>query len=286
MSCVKMEEYMDKKKTKITGNFLLEYPYEIWNNRKLLWSLAVSDFKTRFAGSYLGIVWAFVQPIVTVLVYWFVFEKGLKSGAVLDVPFVLWLIAGIVPWFFFSDALNMGTNALIEYQYLVKKVVFQITILPVVKVLSNCFVHIAFVIFTMVLFVAYGYYPNLYWLQIVYYSFCTFVFVLGLSYATAALVGFFRDLSQIISIVLQVGVWMTPIMWNIETMGIGDGLKNLLMLNPMYYIVAGYRNALIHGVWFWEDMGQTIYFWCVTLVVLCGGMYIFKRLRPHFADVL
>lgn len=266
-------------------------PKELWQNRKLIMQLAKNDFKTKFAGSYLGTVWAFVQPIVTVLVYWFVFEKGLKSGGVntsagITVPFVLWLVAGIVPWFFFSDAVNGGTNALIEYSYLVKKVVFKISILPIVKVLSAMFVHLFFIVFTLCLYIGYKHLPDLYTLQIVYYSFCVFVLVLGVSYATCALVGFFRDLTQIINIILQIGIWMTPIMWNIDTMELPPVLITIFKLNPMYYIVAGYRDALINKVWFWESPSLTIYFWIVAVAVFCVGMTIFKRLKVHFADVL
>lgn len=266
-------------------------PIELWHNRKLILQLARNDFKTKFAGSYLGIVWAFIQPIVTVLVYWFVFEKGLKSNGVntssgISVPFVLWFVAGLVPWFFFSEALNGGTNALIEYSYLVKKVVFKISILPIVKVLSSLFVHIFFIVFMLCLYMGYRHYPDLYMLQIAYYSLCTFMLVLGLSYATCAMVGFFRDLTQIISIILQVGVWMTPIMWNIDTMDLPPVLITIFKLNPMFYVVAGYRDALINKVWFWERPSLTIYFWFVTVAIFGIGMVIFKRLKPHFADVL
>ena len=90
---------------------ILALPAELYQNRKLVLSLAKNDFKTKYAGSYLGIVWAFIQPIVTILVYWFVFSVGLKAGTVSDYPFVLYLVSGIVPWFFFQDALNCGTNA-------------------------------------------------------------------------------------------------------------------------------------------------------------------------------
>ena len=110
-------------------------------NRKLIFSLAKNDFKTRFAGSYLGIFWAFVQPVVTILVYWFVFQVGFRSGTVAEFPFVLWLTAGLVPWFYFSEALMGATSSLLEYSYLVKKVVFNIDILPVIKVLSALFVN-------------------------------------------------------------------------------------------------------------------------------------------------
>lgn len=264
---------------------------EIWNNRKLIFKLAKNDFKTRYAGSYLGIVWAFVQPIITIIVYWFVFEYGLSAGAQLsrngiEIPFVLWLSAGLVPWFFFSEALSSATNALIEYNYLVKKVVFKIEVLPVVKVLSSSFVHVFFVLFVLILYSCYGYFPDVYTVQVFYYSFCMFMMVLAISYTTCAVVVFFRDLSHIIGIFLQVGVWATPIMWNFSIIH-NPVLELIFKLNPMFYIVQGYREALIEKTWFWQSaLGQTAYFWILTIVLFAFGKMMFNRLKPHFADVL
>ena len=100
-------------------NTIFSLPMDIYKNRRLVAKLAKNDFKTRYAGSYLGIVWAFIQPVITILVYWFVFSVGFRSGTGdLGVPFVLYLVAGIVPWFFFQDALMGGTNSLLEYNYL------------------------------------------------------------------------------------------------------------------------------------------------------------------------
>lgn len=272
---------------------LLSLPKELFNNRKLIFKLAKNDFKTKFAGSYLGTFWAFVQPVVTVAVYWFVFAKALNSGTVglkagIEVPFVLWLIAGLVPWFFFSDAINGATNAFMEYSYLVKKVVFKISVLPMIKIISSLFVHVFFIIFTLVFFSFFGYFPTLYSLQIIYYSLCMFLLILGLSYATSAIVIFFRDLSQIINIILQVGVWATPIMWNIDALEktVSPVLILILKLNPMYYVVAGYRDSLIGGVGFWEHPYQTLYFWLWVVFAFLIGISIFKRLKTHFADVL
>lgn len=263
----------------------------IYESRKLIARLSVNDFKTKFAGSYLGIIWAFVQPVVTILVYWFVFEKGFKPAVVSNaagdnVPYVLWLVGGMVPWFFFSDALSGGTRALLDYSYLVKKVVFQIDVLPIVKIISALFVHLFFIGFTLLLYAGYGYYPDFYTLQVFYYSLCMIVLALGFSYFTSAIVVFFRDLNQMINIILQVGVWITPIMWNMDTMNIAPIFKNLLKLNPLYYIVLGYRDALINKVAFWERPMLTLYFWLFTAVSFYIGTRIFKKLRMHFADVL
>lgn len=258
---------------------------------KLILRLAKNDFKARFAGSYLGIVWAFAQPIVTILVYWFVFEKGFKPTAImtkegLEVPFVLFLVGGMVPWFYFSEALSSATNTLLEYSYLVKKVVFNIDILPLVKMISAYIIHFILLIFTLILFAFMGYYPHISMVQIIYYDIAMVLLVLGLSYGTCAIVVFFRDLSQIIGILLQIGVWITPIMWNMETMDISPVLKMIFKLNPMYYIVTGYRDALYKHEAFWTHPELTLYFWAVTAALFLIGNLIFKRLKVHFADVL
>lgn len=268
----------------------LELPLELYRNRQLIAKLSKNDFKTRYAGSYLGIIWAFIQPIVTIVMYWFVFEKGLKAGNILskegiEVTFVLWLSAGLIPWFFFSEALNNATNAMLEYSYLVKKVVFKISILPIIKIISALFVHVFFVVFLLIICACYGYYPDLYTLQVVYYSFCMFILVLALSYATSAIVIFFRDLSQIINILLQIGMWATPIMWQISIIE-SPVLVQIFKLNPMYYVVDGYRQALFYKECFWQEPGMTLYFWGLTAVLFLFGTVVFKRLKPHFADVL
>lgn len=201
-----------------------------------------------------------------------------------DVPFVLFLTAGLVPWFYFNEALNNGTNALREYDYLVKKVVFKISILPIIKVIAATFIHVFFVAVLLIVAALYGYYPTVYTTQILYYSACLFVFVLALCYATCAVVVFFKDLTQIIGIALQIGIWATPILWNIDSAP-GEWVV-ILKLNPLVYIVNGYRSAIYERSWFFEDFFSTMYFWIVTVVLFGIGVAVFKRLKPHFADVL
>lgn len=261
-----------------------EMVIDLYTSKSLIINLSKNDFKNRFSGSYLGITWAFVQPIVVVIIYWFVFEVGFKSAPINDFPYLLWLIAGIVPWFFFNEGLMNATNTFLEYSYLVKKVVFKISVLPAVKIMSAFYVHIFFIIFANIIYIIYGDMPTIYMIQSLYYSFCTFVLVLGISYITSSIVIFFKDLGQIVSILLQFGMWMTPIMYSEEMMP--GSIRWILKINPMYYIVEGYRDTFIRHVWFLNRYNQTIYFWVVTLFILTLGMVIFKKLKPHFSDVL
>lgn len=261
-------------------------PVELYQSRHLIWKLAKNDFKKRYAGSYMGAVWAMAQPVVTVGMYYVVFDLIMEAGGRgdSDIPFVLFLTAGLVPWFFFSEALNNGTNALLEYNYLVKKVVFKISVLPIIKIIAATFIHVFFVGILLIVAAVYGYYPTVYTLQILYYSACLFIFVLALCYTTCSIVVFFRDLSQIISIALQIGMWATPILWDINTLN--ARWLFILKLNPLVYIVNGYRTAVYGRQWFFQDFFSTMYFWIITVVLFGIGGAVFRRLKVHFADVL
>lgn len=261
-----------------------DFVYELFLNRSMIFRLAKNDFKTKYSGSYFGTFWAFVQPIVTVLVYWFVFQVGFNSSSIDGFPFVIWLIAGMVPWFLFNDGWFGGTNCLMEYSYLVKKVVFKISILPIVKIMSAVFVNLFFIAFMLIVYGLYGYQYDLYCIQLLYYECCMIFLLLGLSFICCSLVVFFKDLTQIINIILQIGVWITPIMWNKNMLPMQ--YMWILKANPIFYIVQGVRDSLLYKKWFWEDIYWTVYFWIIVGILFFIGITIFKKLRVHFSDVL
>lgn len=263
---------------------MYEFLKAIVQNRKLIFSLTKNDFKQRYVGNMLGIAWAFIQPTATVLIFWFVFQVGFKSKPVGDFPFILWLVAGMFPWFYFSEGLASGTNSIITNSFLVKKVRFQVNLLPVIPLLSALAVHLFFIFFMYGMYLYYGIVPSLYWLQVFYYLFALTLLLLGLSWITASVVVFFRDMGQIVGMFLQFGFWLTPIFWSINILP--AKYHKIIALNPLVYIIEGYRDSMIHHVGFWEKPGMTLYYWSVTLSIFALGALTFRRLRPHFADVL
>ncbi len=271
-------------------NYVIILIKDIIKKRRLVFELAKSDFRKRFVGSYFGVVWMFIQPIVTVAIYYFVFGVGFRSGDPIEgVPYVLWLVPGIVPWFFFNEALNMGTSCLQEYSYLVKKVMFRVEMLPIIKMLSCLIVHVIFVLIMAGFYLCFGWLPKASWLQAAYYSFAVFMLAMSIVYFTSAIQIFFKDMAQIVGICLQFGMWLTPIMWQVEQFSnssIYPILKKIVKLNPMYYVVMGYRDSMIFGMGFWNRPTLTLYFWGVTIVLMAVGLKVFKRLRPHFSDIL
>lgn len=261
---------------------------KILEKRKMIAQLAGADFKKRFAGSYFGVVWMFIQPVVTVLVFFFIFQLGMKSvPPVPGVPYVIWLIPGLVPWFFFNESLSGITNCLNEYNYLVKKLVFPVELLPVIKVCSCFLVHTCFLVIMFLVFVIGGRMPMVTWLQVLYYSLATLFLSLGIGFLTSSVYAFFKDMQQIVGICLQFGMWLAPIMyWEGMFTDSHPWMAPLFKLNPFYYIAAGYRDSMLTGNFFWERPLNTLYFWGISAFIFYAGLKVFTKLRPHFADVL
>ncbi len=250
----------------------------------LFTSLVKNDFKQEFLGSFLGIAWAFIQPTFTILIFWFVFQVGFKAQPVGDYPFILWLIAGMIPWFFFSEGLGKATNSIVSKSYLVKKIVFNISLLPVIKITSAFIIHLFFIFFMIGMFWIYGYAPDIYYFQIVYYLIVTIFLIYAISLITSSLAVFTKDVSQFVSMTLQFGFWLTPIFWNLQM--VPQKYHFIIQLNPLVYIIEGYRDIFINKTWFWEDVNMTIYFWACAIIFYIIGKIVFKKLRPFFADVL
>ncbi len=257
---------------------------DIFRNKKLLIDLAKNDFKSRYINNYLGILWAFVQPATMIAIFWFVFQVGFKSMPVDNFPFILWLMAGMVPWFFFAESLQTATQSILSNSFLVKKVVFRVSLLPIIQIISALTIHIFFILVLFGMFLYYGYSPTIYWLQIPYYVFCTIILVLGITWMTSSIVVFFRDMGQIIAMVVQFGFWLTPVFWSMKILP--EKYHSIIEYNPAYYIVEGYRDSLIYNTWFWEKSALSIQYWSIAMIFFFVGAIVFRKLRPHFADVL
>jgi lipopolysaccharide transport system permease protein len=269
-----------RKLTKSFGDFLLT----LYRRRFLILEMAKRDVAQNQVGSLLGFIWTFINPLVLICILWIVFTKGFKTPTVTGVPFVVWLTAGLIIWNAFSESLNGATIAVRTNPHLVKKVLFPLSVLPVVKLVASLMVHVVFILILIALILLYGLPGSIYWVQCVYYLGAMMIFVLGLSWLTSSLFVYIRDVGQVVNILLQFGFWFTPIFWPLEIMP--EGARVWFKLNPMFYLVQGYRESFLGFVPFWHHPVLTIYFWSITVVLFVLGAIVFQRLRPSFADVL
>lgn len=238
----------------------------------------------QFVGSVLGFVWVVLHPLILIAVFWVVFGLGFKAKPLNDVPFVVWLTAGLAAWTVFANIISGSVSVIVENRNLIKKMAFPSQILPVVKLIVALVNHLVLLAVMVVLLLYHAIPFSLYFFQFLYYLLAALLLGLGMSWMLAALNPFFRDMSHLVQVFIQVGFWATPIFWELRILP--EKYHFFEKLNPIFYIVQGYRESFFYAVPFWAHPLQTIYFWGVVLFLLAGGGYVFKSLKPHFAEVL
>jgi ABC-type polysaccharide/polyol phosphate export permease len=202
----------------------------------------------------------------------------------MEIPFATYLITGIVAYDFFNKTLNSATRSFKSFGFLISKVNFRAALIPLVKIASEVMIHIIILVIVAVILIFNGIPVTLYWLQVFYYLFASCVLLIGVTWLTSSISLFFPDINYIVTIVMRVLFFFTPIFW--DPRGMPNEFLIYFRFNPLFYIVDGYRESLIYHVPFWIHHQNTMYFWGMTFLFFVIGVFVFKRLRPHFADAI
>jgi lipopolysaccharide transport system permease protein/teichoic acid transport system permease protein len=253
--------------------------------RAMIAAMVARNLRFRYAGTALGTAWSIANPVAQVAVFWFVFAVGFKVHVASGTPYVLFFLAGLLPWMMFSESVNSSLGSIVANPHLVKKMAFPTEILPIVQVFVALVPQVVLVGVVLGLLAAYGRPVTWHLLQLPYYVAGAALLALGLGWLLAALNVFVRDIAPMLGTVLNIWFWLTPIAWPPTLLP--PHLAFLLGFNPMVYIVEGYRGAFLGAsVGMWPGPWQAVYFWVVCLVILAVGAGVFRRLKVEFAEVL
>lgn len=253
---------------------------------KLLPPLLSRDIKERYAGSALGIFWTILQPLLFILIYWMVFSQILRIRIQTDtgnIPFIAFLLSGLLPWFALQEGVLRGASAILEKRHVIKKVLFPVELFPLASVMS-AFIHhgIGMILFLSVFFIWSG---GISFLQI------SFIIVLislqilltsGLSLFFSSLSVYIRDITQILGVVFQVLFYMSTILYPITS--VPETFKGIILLNPFTVFTEAFHAVILYNRY--PGTGNMIYLLCLTAAILFGGIYVFRKLKKGFADVL
>jgi lipopolysaccharide transport system permease protein/teichoic acid transport system permease protein len=250
----------------------------------MILTMALHEMQNRYAGTMAGFVWSVVNPLLMLTIYWFVFSVGFKVQPMGNVPFIVVFACGLIPWQMFNDTIMSNVGTIIGNPHLVKKMVFPTEILALVNLIASLISHIIMLIILFIIMFYYGISFSVYNFQFLYYLFAVSVFALGLSWLFSALNVFYRDVGQILSVVISMWFWVTPIVWAMDI--VPKDYQFFIKLNPIYYIVEGYKSSFIYHEYFWTHYRVGGYFWAVALASFAVGGFIFKKLKPEFADIL
>ncbi len=256
----------------------------IFRYRNMIWTMAMHHVLERNAGTLGGIIWEVVHPLSMVLIFWFVFAIGFNAKGPSDMPFILYFIAGMLPWITFAGVFNSGANCVVANSHLVKKTVFPTEVLPFVHILAALLPHLILLLILILVMLCYGWNFSLAILQLPYYFVGMTQLLLGLSWLTSALNVFSRDVGQFVRIVTEIWFWLTPVVWVVDM--VPENFRWIIMVNPMSFVVQGYRDSLLFHGYLWDDGWPLFCFWFEVMLIFSTGVYVFKRLKNEFADVI
>ncbi|MGL4873806.1 MAG: ABC transporter permease [Clostridium sp.] len=256
------------------------------NKENLKQTILISkvDLVKFYKGTALGYAWAVIRPMVTIGVYLFAFTFIRESSHMDGFPYFLWLIAGLTPWFFMSDAIVGGAMSIRAYRHFVTKIKFPVSTIPTFTILSKLYVQLMLIVCISVIFALFGFFPDIYYLQFIVYIPLMYVFFLVLSWSLSSLSAISRDFENLVKAAIQAVLWMSPILWNIESVG-NPLLRFILKLNPIHFFIQGYRNIFLYKRWFFESP-YIIYLIVVIVILGIIGSRVYKRTYKEFTDVL
>lgn len=246
------------------------------------------ESKANFQNHYLGMLWEIINPLLQVGTNFLIFGVGIAGNRnVGTVPFFTWMIIGMSCWMFMNASI-MGTARSVRQNVgLVSKMKFPVSTLPSINIARNLPDFFVMITLSVIAVIASGFFPNLYWVQLIYYfiSMVAFMFVLGLLNSTITVL--FVDYQHILSSALRLLMFFSGVVWNVETINFPEWFRSLLRLNPIFYIINGFRESLIYRRFFLtEHMNITLFFWGLVLLTGIIGAHLHLKFRDKFTDLV
>lgn len=265
---------------------LVEIIKEHIEYRQQIFKLAKADIAKTYRGAALGWSWAIIKPTVQIFVYWFAFAVGMNSGKPVNgFPYFLWLIAGMIPWFYIGDMISLGTEAIRKYSYLVTKMKFPVSTIPTFFSISKMIINLILIGIMILIFTFMGYPPDIYLLQLPFYLFCMFIFFTVWSLFSSLLGAISKDFANLVKSFVTAVFWLSGIMWNTEKLA-SPWLKKVMMVNPVTFLINGFRNCFINKIWFFNQPKRLLYFGIMLVLMILVALWAYRKLKKEIPDVL
>lgn len=260
------------------------YWKDLWRYRELFYILSWRDIKVRYKQTTLGILWAVIRPLLTLLIFTFVFGKLAKLEASSTVPYAIIVFAGLLPWYFFANALTESSNSLIGNERLITKVYFPRLIIPAAAVITSFIDFLISFVILLAVFIFYRYTPPVNIALLPLYWIMMFGASLGPGLYLTALNVKYRDFRYIIPFIVQFGLFISPVGFSSSL--VPEQWKWAYALNPMTGVIDGFRWCIVKDAPnplfdypFYISLGVTIFF-----VIL--ALHQFRKMEKNFADLI
>ncbi|MEG0285067.1 MULTISPECIES: ABC transporter permease [Vagococcus] len=260
------------------------------NNFGIIRRISKYEEKSTYQSHYLGLIWQFLNPAIQIGIYYVVFGLVVNQGREMEgVPFIAWMLMGLVPWFFINSSILGTSNSIYAQIGMVSKMKFPVSILPSINMSSNFVSYRAMMLLLIGMLFYYDVPVTIYWLQFFYYFACMIIFLFAFGILNATITVLVRDYHIMLQSILRLLFYFSGAIWDIETMTQFQGMQTftkILQLNPMYYIISGFRDTFLSKQWFWEKGTHTMFFWLVVSLLLIVGSHLHMKFRTRFVDFI
>lgn len=260
-------------------------------NFYLIRRLSIYELKSQNKSNYLGMAWEIINPIIQIMIYWFVFGTIRQRAPIeigeMEVPFFTWLLAGFFLWIFFYQSTIQGSKSIYSRLRLLSKMNFPMSVIPNFVIFSKFYIHLFMLIISIIIFQFMGFYINIYYLQFFYFIFAAFCLVFSLSLITSTLSTMIRDIHMFLNSIMRMFLYLSGVLWPITLLADFPLIMKLMKLNPVFYLIEGYRSAFFGTGWYFvENWQYTLYFWVLIIILFFFGSMLHVKFRRHFIDYL
>ncbi|KGL38227.1 ABC transporter permease [Listeria sp. SHR_NRA_18] len=257
---------------------------QLYSGSKIM-RVARFDKKAAHQNHFLGLFWEFLSPTIQIVIYYLIF--GLRLGGQnmvnSDVPYVYWMLMGVIPWFYMSASINAGANSISANLNLISKTKFPVEILPTIAIVKGLSGFFSMFGLFLCLYIGTGNFPNIHWLQFIYYFFAMILLLVSVSTLNAVVVIFFRDYQLIISSTMRLLFFISGVVIDVSA-NPDSLLTKILHLNPFVYVIEGFRDALLARAAIFDHFWWGIYFFSSTFLILVIGIYATTKYKRYFVE--
>ena len=245
---------------------------EIIRNLRRTVRLTLYENRSRRSGMLLGRWWDLLSPLLQILIYWFVFSVGLGTQEKNGFPYHLWLMCGMMPWLALNSAILGASASIQQAASIIRNVRIPLSIIPMKAVVRAYYEHLWTMAILLIALLLGGVPVTWHYLELAYYLAASWVLLIGAALLTSSLTAVFRDFGELLQPLMRLLFYISSVVWAID--GLSPGLQRVMRLNPLVYIIEGYRKCLLYGEGFWSSPGQGAYFWLAALALF----HFFKNL--------
>lgn len=264
-----------------------------FTNFYLIVRLSLYEIKSNNNSNYLGMAWEFINPLVQILIYWFVFGYGIRSRSDIElatgelIPFLPWMVIGFSLWMFFYQSTIQGSKAIFTRLRMLSKMNFPLSIIPNIAIFSQLYIHFFMLIVVVIVLWIYDFTLTYYIIQLIYFLFATLTFTFALSLITSTLSTIIRDVHMFLNATLRMFLYLSPILWNTDASDMAEWIQLIMRLNPLHYLIEGYRAAFLGSGWYMIEQWEiTLFFWVLTFALLLLGSLVHTKFSRHLVDFL